>query len=102
MPYAHRKIAGGQEITCHSCGGVLLRFRERCSQGWDQVWPAAERYDPCVMPQAYCPWWGHDQYVTDSRCDHCGAQVPIVALSEDNLDDAREVVADSVRRAGLD
>jgi len=28
-----------------------------------------------------CDCWTHTQHVTDSRCDHCGAAVPIVTFS---------------------
>jgi len=40
---------------------------------------------PCIMPTHYCPWWQHEQHVTDGRCDHCGTAVPIVTLTAEEL-----------------
>lgn len=95
LPYAHGKYAGEQRIDCHACGGLLLRFRQRCGematqQQWDQ-------HGPCVMAEFFCPWWSHEQHVSDSRCDKCGAVVPIVALTEQELAQTRLTVAEASR-----
>lgn len=58
-PWLH----GDDVITCHSCGGVVLRF---------PVCPEPQ----CGMGQHV----EHEQHVTDGRCDHCGTEVPIVSV----------------------
>lgn len=93
LPYAHGKYEGEQRINCHSCGGTLLWFRQRCGElatqeQWDQ-------YGPCVMAEHFCPWWSHEQHVVRSRCGHCGVEVPIVALNAGELAEARSAVRDA-------
>lgn len=98
LPYAHGK--NRDPILCHNCGGVLLRFDETCSASWAAA-SGVDRFDPCVMPRCYCPWWGHEQHVTGSRCDHCGADVPIVTLTDAQLAANREMVRVTVAKAGI-
>lgn len=78
LPYVHGKEKLQQTISCHSCGGALLEFADRCTLGW--TISGARDDDPCVMARSYCPWWRVRTHVTASCCDHCGARVPIVAL----------------------
>ena len=97
LPYAHAK-AVDDHIRCHECGGVLLAFTETCLDG-----AAAAGYQwekPCVMP-LYCPWWTHEQHVSGGRCDHCGAAVPVVCLSERELAAERAKVRAAAHAYGL-
>ena len=59
-PWLH----GDDLITCHSCGGVLLRF-------------------PVCPDTQHDQHEEHEQHVTDGRCDHCGTEVPIVSMTEE-------------------
>jgi pyruvate formate lyase activating enzyme len=99
LPYVHDKQALDQTISCHGCGGALLEFRERCTAGWY----ASDLSDdnPCVMARSYCPWWRVRTHVTDSKCDHCGVRVPIVALAPGRQASARCLVEREARAAGL-
>lgn len=98
LPYAHTKRPIAQTIDCHACGGVLLRLRESCGSGLEKLGQAEP---DCVMAEHFCPWWTHEQHVTDSRCDHCGAAVPIVTLPPEQLDAERARVRQSAHHAGL-
>jgi pyruvate formate lyase activating enzyme len=98
LPYVHGKEALDQTIACHGCGGALLEFRERCTAGWY----ASDLSDdnPCVMAKSYCPWWRVQTHVTGSQCDHCGAPVPVVALSEEEQRASRLFVEREASRGG--
>jgi pyruvate formate lyase activating enzyme len=74
LPYAHGKRVH-ETIRCHNCGGVLLSFWNRSQRPEN---PSGIFCKNCLMPRHYCNWEGHDQFVTDGHCDHCGAAVPIV------------------------
>lgn len=91
LPYAHAK-SGSQEVHCHNCGGLLLAFHENCN-GVPEV--------PCVMARYFCPWWSHEQHVVDGRCEHCGTEVPIVALTASELAAERQKVQRITAAAGL-
>lgn len=67
-------------LRCHACGGMLLRFQSPMKSCL-----------PCEMYGYFCRHWRHEQHVTDGRCDHCGASVPIVAMSEVELNTAWHV-----------
>ena len=41
--------------------------------------------DNCTMFDTGCDCWSHTQHVTEGRCDHCGAAVPIVTLPHEEL-----------------
>lgn len=96
--YAHTKLSGTQMLPCHACRRPLLVFSEACGAGWRRAGAAAEPYDPCVMAENFCPWWSHQQFVTDdSRCEWCGAAVPVAVLSAPELAAARSVIASATR-----
>ncbi len=78
LHYAHRAYAA-ERLTCHHCGGLLLQLHQ----------PPACAFEPCRLYSHYCDCWSHTQHVTDGKCDHCGAAVPIVTLSREELAEAR-------------
>ena len=90
LPYAHMKT-DDEVITCHACGGLLLRFTSPMST-----------CRPCILPTHFCPWWTHKQFVTDGRCDHCGVAVPIVTLAKAELQKAQRIVAEKSGGAKLE
>jgi hypothetical protein len=100
LPYAHMKTTDpGGEIRCHACGGVLLAFAETCAESGDAAGYQWEK--PCVMP-LYCPWWSHEQHVTQGGCcGHCGTPVPVVCLSAAQLERERAKVSAAAEAAGL-
>jgi hypothetical protein len=69
-------------MHCHACGGLLLqRHAPATPDGSTCPYELRdETEDRCVMFQGGCDCWDHTQRVTDGRCDHCGAAVPIVTL----------------------
>lgn len=98
LPYVHGKEALDQTISCHGCGGALLKFRERCTAGW---YASNNLSDPCVMPRSYCPWWRVQTHVTGSKCDHCGTRVPVVALTLEQQRSSECVVRREAAARGL-
>jgi len=81
LAYAHESNTDDR-INCHNCGGLLLeRHAPATPDGSTCPYELiGSTEDRCVMYQTYCNCWSHTQHVTDSRCDHCGATVPIVTL----------------------
>lgn len=65
-------------LTCHQCGELLLT-RHAPPGG------VCPRGDACTLFTDGCDCWSHTQHVTDRRCDHCGADVPIVTLPREEL-----------------
>lgn len=87
LVYTHGNSEGSGDINCHSCGGLLLRFHGRCNT-------APEFYtSECLMAPYRCPFWEHEQHVTDGKCDHCGADTPVVTLPQEELEDGRRVAS---------
>lgn len=87
LVYVHSK-RDDEGIRCHACGGLLLRFQSpmlACT--------------PCTMATHGCHYWTHEQHVTDGRCDHCQAAVPIVTLSDGDLAAMRAHVVPLSQRA---
>ncbi len=75
LAYVHES-SSQEAINCHNCGGLLLeRHAPATPDG-----ALCPRGDDCTMFRGGCDCWSHTQHVTDSRCDHCGAAVPIVTL----------------------
>lgn len=70
LHYVHNDDAA-QVLTCHACGGVLVRTFAPSDRDGLKIYPA------------------HEQYVTDSHCAHCGAAVPVVTLTPAQLVEAR-------------
>lgn len=99
LHYGHLSTAG-LRLTCHACGGLLLQYHPpRTATGVPCPRQAADPPGPCAMFTAYCNCWSHTQHVTDGKCDHCGAGVPIVTLSRDELAAARRHVAKTTAAA---
>lgn len=77
LVYAHDPHGG---FTCHNCGGVLVWFSPvHCKMGNEE---------DCTFYKTYCDGceW-HEQHFTDDgrHCGHCGAAVPIKALTPAEL-----------------
>ena len=89
LHYAHSSHAD-ERIACHACGGLLLQLRRG---------PCVSQ--PCLMRFTWCTCWSHEQHATGGRCDHCGAAVPIVTLTTDELTETRRPVR-AVLAAGRD
>jgi len=87
LAYAHMK-RDDEIIRCHACAGVLLAVRSPRLHG-----------QPCTMPTHFCPFWRHEQHVTDGCCDHCGAAVPIVTLTPAAVAAAHERARDETATA---
>jgi pyruvate formate lyase activating enzyme len=86
LHYAHGGRLGW-EITCHSCGSLLLRVNT----------PDACQYKRCRFYTHFCTCHSHEQHVTGGHCDHCGVKVPIVALSADQLATERKNADEQAR-----
>jgi pyruvate formate lyase activating enzyme len=102
LHYAHHKRKR-ETFTCHQCGGRLLTIRSFCDDAWERHPTSA--YEPCVNDAdgpAFCPFWSHEQFVTDGRCDHCGAAVPIVTVSPAEIAAARVITTTEATARGLD
>jgi pyruvate-formate lyase-activating enzyme len=78
LRYPHHLL---EDVGCHACGEVLLRSRRPD--------PACT---PCEMRSSFCSRWGHEQHVTDGRCDWCGTDVPIVTLSRAELERSQATI----------
>lgn len=91
LQYVYGRTLGPDEreiIRCHNCDGVLI----------DKPTPMLD-CKPCTMNSHFCIFWKHDQHVTDGCCDHCGAEVPIVTLSTEDLAASRRYVAEISKTA---
>lgn len=71
LHYVHGDDAG-VTLTCHRCGGTLVRTFAPRTEGDLRIYPR------------------HEQHATAGRCDHCGTTVPIVTLAPDQLEQARQ------------
>lgn len=84
LAYAHESNSDDR-ITCHACGGLLLE-RHAPAGGLRCPNEAPGSPDVCWQFLTGCTCWDHTQHVTDRRCDHCGAAVPLVTLPRAELD----------------
>jgi len=86
LAYAHESNTEDR-ISCHNCGGLLLERHPPATPD-GSLCPLeliGSTEDRCTMFQGGCDCWGHTQHVTDNRCGHCGAAVPIVTLPRAEL-----------------